>query len=327
MKKKGFTLIAVLLLSMLLSLTAFAQSGWKTEGNQKYYYNEDGTMQKGWLTVGENRYYFHRKTGVMFTGIRKIQGMTYVFVEDGVLQKVYPKAGFKKTASGKIWYSYGDGSKRPKRQWLTVNGRTYYFDKKGYALTGWKKVSGTTYYFSKKGVLQTSKWVKYKSKQMYLDTDGKIAKNTWIGDKYVGEDGNYIADYRDDRRTNKNKTGWVGYGDQWKYYKKNKMVTGWKTINKKRYFFDSTGLMHTGWLQVKNQTYFMDTRTDTRGEMMTGWCKISNKYYYFFRSKTKANGTTYPKGSAAKGISIRFTLTDGTKKIYTFDKDGACTNY
>ena len=308
MKKKGFTLIAVLLLSMMLSLTAFAQSGWKTEGNQKYYYNEDGTMQKGWLTVGENRYYFHRKTGVMFTGIRKIQGMTYVFGEDGVLQKVYPKAG-------------------PKRQWLTVNGRTYYFDKKGYALTGWKKVSGTTYYFSKKGVLQTSKWVKYKSKQMYLDTDGKIAKNTWIGDKYVGEDGNYIADYRDDRRTNKNKTGWVGYGDQWKYYKKNKMVTGWKTINKKRYFFDSTGLMHTGWLQVKNQTYFMDTRTDTRGEMMTGWCKISNKYYYFFRSKTKANGTTYPKGSAAKGISIRFTLTDGTKKIYTFDKDGACTNY
>ena len=119
----------------------------------------------------------------------------------------------------------------------------------------------------------------------------------------------------------------MGYGDQWKYYKKNKMVTGWKTINKKRYFFDSTGLMHTGWLQVKNQTYFMDTRTDTRGEMMTGWCKISNKYYYFFRSKTKANGTTYPKGSAAKGISIRFTLTDGTKKIYTFDKDGACTNY
>ena len=100
MKKKGFTLIAVLLLSMLLSLTAFAQSGWKTEGNQKYYYNEDGTMQKGWLTVGENRYYFHRKTGVMFTGIRKIQGMTYVFGEDGVLQKVYPKAGFKKTASG-----------------------------------------------------------------------------------------------------------------------------------------------------------------------------------------------------------------------------------
>ena len=67
MKKKGFTLIAVLLLSMMLSLTAFAQSGWKTEGNQKYYYNEDGTMQKGWLTVGENRYYFHRKTGVMFT--------------------------------------------------------------------------------------------------------------------------------------------------------------------------------------------------------------------------------------------------------------------
>ena len=327
MKRKGLGLIAVLLLSMLLSVTAFAEGSWKTEGDRTYYYNEDGSIQKGWLTLGEKHYYFHKKTGVMYTGIRKIGGTTYVFAEDGLLQKIYPKAGLRKTSSGKIWYSYGDGSERPKRQWLTINGKTYYFNKKGYALIGWNKVKGNTYYFSRKGVLQKNKWIKYKSKTMYLDAEGKIAKDTWIGDKYVGPDGNYIPGYRDDRRTNKNNTGWAGYGDQWKYYKKNKMVTGWKTIKKKRYFFDSTGYMHVGWLQVKDHTYFMDTRTTTLGEMMTGWCKISNNYYYFFRSKTKANEMVYPKGSMAKDISIRFTLTDGTRKIFTFDKEGVCTNY
>lgn len=281
-------------------------------------------MQKGWLTYEGKQYYFAQKTGIMATGIRKIGGVTYVFGDDGVLQKTYKKAGFKKTSDGKIWYSYGDGT-RPKKQWLSINGKTYYFNKKGYALIGWKKVKGYTYYFSKKGVLQTNKWIKYKSKTMYLGADGRIAKDTWIGDKYVGSDGNYVANYKDER--NSSGTGWVGYDKKWKYYKKNKLVTGWKTIKGKRYYFDSDGYMHTGWLKVKNRYYFMDTRTVALGEMITGWCKISNKYYYFFRSKTKANNTTYPKGSMAQGLSIRFTLTDGSKKIYVFDKNGVCTNY
>ncbi|MCI5899328.1 MAG: hypothetical protein PUD04_09365 [Firmicutes bacterium] len=326
-KKTGFGLMAAFALSMLVSVTSFAAGGFKDVGGNRFYYQEDGTMQKGWLTLEGKQYYFAPKTGVMYTGIRKIGGITYVFGEDGVLQKVCQEAGFRKTANGKIWYSYGDGTKRPKNQWLKINGKTYYFNKKGYVLTGWKKVEGYTYCFSNKGVMQTSKWVKYKGKNLYLGADGRIAKDTWIGDKYVGSDGNYIAGYRDDRRTNSSGTGWVGYGKQWKYYSKNKMVTGWKTIGGKRYYFDSDGFMHTGWLKVKNRYYFMDTRTVALGQMITGWCKISNKYYYFFRSKTKANNTTYPKGSMAQGISIRFTLTNGDQKIYVFDKNGVCTNY
>lgn len=46
---------------------------------------------------------------------------------------------------------------------------------------------------------------------MYLGSDGTFVKDTWIDDKYLGPDGVYIKGYRDDRRTNKSKTGWVGY--------------------------------------------------------------------------------------------------------------------
>ena len=51
MKKKGFGVLAVLMLSMLLSVTAFAKGKWKVEEGNRYYYNEDGTKQKGWLTL------------------------------------------------------------------------------------------------------------------------------------------------------------------------------------------------------------------------------------------------------------------------------------
>lgn len=325
-RKLRFWFAAVFVLCMALSMPVFAAEGWKQVGEKRYYYKEDGTLHKGWLSYEGKTYYLSPKNGVMMTGIRKIKGVSYLFGDDGVLEKIYRNAGLKKNTNGKIWYSFGDGT-RAKRQWLKISGKTYYFNKKGYALTGWAKVKGYTYYFSKKGVLQTKKWVKYKSKTMYLGTDGRIAKDTWIGNRYVGKDGNYIPNYRDDRKNNKNRTGWVGYGQKWRYYKKDKLVTGWKKIKGKRYYFDSDGYMHLGWLKVKDRYYFMDTRSAYLGQMITGWCKIKNNRYYFFTSKTKSKGKTYPVGSMAQGISIRFTLTSGAQKIYVFDKNGVCTNY
>ena len=186
---------------------------------------------------------------------------------------------------------------------------------------------GKIYYFNKRYVLQKEKWVKYNGKKMYLGSDGTFVKDTWIDDKYLGPDGVYIKGYRDDRRTNKSKTGWVGYGQQWRYYRKNKLVTGWLTIGEKRYFFGSDGYMRAGWLKDQGHTYYMDTRSATYGQMMTGWCKIKDKYYYFFRTPAEHNGTVYPQGSMARKISIRFSLADGTQKIYIFGKNGACTNY
>ena len=130
MKKKGVGVLAVLMLSMLLSVTAFAKGKWKVEEGKRYYYNEDGTKQKGWLTLKKGTYYFLPKTGIMATGVRQIAGKTYVFSKKGILLKAYERAGFRTTASGKLCYSYGDGTGRLKRQWFTINGNKYYFNKK-----------------------------------------------------------------------------------------------------------------------------------------------------------------------------------------------------
>ena len=63
MKKKGFGVFAVLMLSMLLSVTAFAKGKWKVEEGNRYYYNENGTKQKGWLTLKKGTYYFLPRQG------------------------------------------------------------------------------------------------------------------------------------------------------------------------------------------------------------------------------------------------------------------------
>ena len=44
-----------------------------------------------------------------------------------------------------------------KHGWVTKNGKTYYYNKKGKKVTGWKKISGKVYYFNAKGVLQKNK--------------------------------------------------------------------------------------------------------------------------------------------------------------------------
>ena len=63
MKKKGFGVLAVLMLSMLLSVTAFAKGKWKVEEGNRYYYNEDGTKQKGWLTLKKELIIFCQRQG------------------------------------------------------------------------------------------------------------------------------------------------------------------------------------------------------------------------------------------------------------------------
>ena len=68
MKKKGFGVLAVLMLSMLLSVTAFAKGKWKVEEGNRYYYNEDGTKQKGWLTLKKGTYYFRARAYITENG-------------------------------------------------------------------------------------------------------------------------------------------------------------------------------------------------------------------------------------------------------------------
>ena len=322
-KKTGLLCILLLLLCLGISSTALAagENGWVKKGSNTYYY-QNGVASTGWTKIEGKKYYFLKKTGQMVIGRYKIGKSMYYFDKTGAMVRKLSGAKWVVDENGRRFYN-GNG-KYSKKVWQTIQGKRYRFDKKGYVLTGWNKVGSAWYYFNAKGALVTKKWIKTDGALYYVGADGKRVSNTWVGKRYVGEDGKRIKGYVDETRNNPAKTGWVGYGRTWKYYVKGRMVTGWRTINGNRYFFQPTGFLKVGWYNDGRFYYFMNTNADHIGVMSTGWMKIDGNYYYFFTKKTQVGGTLYPKGGMARGIGLRSA---GGGKTYYFDSKGVCTNF
>ena len=115
-------------------------------------------------------------------------------------------------------------------------------------------------------------WVNRDDGRYYINKDGSVKTSSWINDNggkyYVGSDG--------------------------------KMVTGWQTINSRKYYFtDSScsdysesnlGKLATGFKKIgRNEYYFVDSRYDAytsskTGIMLKGFKAIDGKRYYFIDS-------------------------------------------
>lgn len=82
--------------------------------------------------------------------------------------------------------------------------------------------------------------------------------------------------------------GWVSDGTNLRYHdtEGNYAQNEWKTIDNKKYFFDSTGNKVVGWLEDAGNTYYMDKD----GVMVTGTVTIEGKSYTF-----DANGVLQPE--------------------------------
>ena len=117
-------------------------------------------------------------------------------------------------SKGKYRFKVSSG-KYLKSSWKTIGSKTYYFSKKGYALTGLQKIGHSYYIFSSKGVLKTG-WIKY--------------KNHWY--------------YGSVNRKGRLLTGWQKIGGK-RYYisvKKLYRLTGFQYIGRKTYYFNSKGV-------------------------------------------------------------------------------------
>ena len=140
--------------------------------------------------------------------------------------------------------------------------------------------------------------------------------------------------------------GWVKTEMGWMYKENGKIVTGWKQIDGKWYYFESTGVMQTGWKQVSGKWYYLHTdgamRTDwkqiggkwyyfhTDGAMRTDWKQIGGKWYYFHTDGAMRTGWKqiggkwyylHEDGHMAKSEKIQGE--DG--KVYVVDENGVYT--
>ncbi|GEM_PF-3082997 len=191
----------------------------------------------------------------------------------------------------------------PDKGWVS-NGYDKFYFVDGQMVKGWKEIKKDSkkskYYFDKKtGVMVTG--IKKISKKLYWFADSGALK-----------------------------TGWYKNPDGTKYYfTQDGAVTGWKTISKKKYYFDkTTSLMVTGAKKISKKYYVFSAK----GVMQkSGWKQAGSDWYYL-----KKDGTAYTKkwikkskkwyyfGSNAKMVKGK-SLKIG-KKTYKFDKNGVCKN-
>lgn len=122
------------------------------------------------------------------------------------------------------------------------------------------------------------------------------------------------------------RNGWVKTEIGWMYNENGKPVTGWKQIDGKWYYFESTGVMQTGWKQISGKWYYLHTD----GAMRTGWKQIDGKWYYFHTDGAMRTGWKqigdkwyylYEDGHMAKSEKIQGK--DG--KVYDIDENGIYT--
>ena len=117
----------------------------------------------------------------------------------------------------------------------------------------------------------------------YLNQAGEKAKETWIGNYYVDENGVWIEG------KTQAKNEWISSGGRWWYRHSDGGYTrsGWEQINGTWYYFDGAGWMETGWLNVGGTWYYLNGS----GAMATGWLNLGGTWYYLTGSGAMAANT------------------------------------
>lgn len=117
-------------------------TGWTEGANGFYYLRSNGTLVTGWFSMEGQRYYLTLEGAV--TGIREVDGATYVFDKTGRLTTGWADLGDGSKA-------YGDLNCHPVTGWQTVDGNRFHFGADGLLSTGWTQIDGFSYYFMEDG--------------------------------------------------------------------------------------------------------------------------------------------------------------------------------
>lgn len=142
-----------------------------------------------------------------------------------------------------------------------------------HSMAAWEQENHTWIYTDNSGERVTDSWRQSGNDYYYLNSDGVMAVNQWVDDTYY-------VDANGVRAANR----WVYMQGEmedapnsdggWFYFDSNgRVVTdGWRTINGRRYHFDSDGAMQYGWLNDGNNLYYLGDEND--GAAKIGWVNL-----------------------------------------------------
>ena len=193
-------------------------------------------------------------------------GMSAVLLASSLVPANVQAAAWKQNKTG--WWWQEDNGSYPVSTWKSIRGNWYYFDQNGYMKTGWLKEKENWYYLgsANDGAMKVG-WQQVGGTWYYLNTDGKMAVDTWIGNRYVDDSGAWTK--------TRQPAQWIQSGKRWWYRHEDGSYTSndFETIGGKTYYFDAEGWMITGWKQLGEDWYYFDAS----GAMVTGaW--VGNYY-------------------------------------------------
>ena len=134
-------------------------TGWQTIDGKTYYFKNGKYFD---FKKIDNDYYYFNNMGEMQTGWQYIDSVYRYFNSDGKMARA--------TIVDNKYVD--DDGKLVTNQFVNYKGDTYYVQYDGNIVTGLYNVDFVDYYF---------------------DEDGKMVKDTFIGDKYFNHDGKYVA--------------------------------------------------------------------------------------------------------------------------------------
>lgn len=307
-----------------------------TIAEKSYMFNKSGQMLTGWINNGEYTYwdgmkvidwYYADTSGVLQSGWTKVGDKTYFFgYVNNYYDGTYDVSGFPinygSLLIGKYNYYFGKDGALKEKGWIetklydakTLNHSSsmwYYAKKDGILAQGWCQIDGKWYFFGNQSSdssreyiwgydLKTDNILTYKGKDYYLDKDGVLQTGFYYRRNieyfmpcYSEPDGSIVS-------------GWKTIdGKKYYVFEDGSIVTGFHIFDGYNYFFGDKGDMKTGWVKFSSPGEDKWGYFEKDGKGANGWKTIGGKTYYF------SNGITY------QGIN----LVDS--KYYYFDENGA----
>ena len=223
--------------------------------------SNDALAAQGWVKSG-NTWYFYNKNGTLA----------------------------RNAWAGNYWL--GADGKMVTNAWVD-NGR-YYVGSNGEWVKNAQKPAATTTNTAKQG------WVQSGASWYYLDANGSVVRNAWIGNYWLGTDGRMATSSWVDngryyvgsnglwvqgaKKQEEKKQGWVKSGSDWYYFDQNGTLVRNKWAG--NYWLGADGKMATNaW--VDNGRYYVgstglwDKNAKKQEEKKQGWVKSGSDWYYY----------------------------------------------
>ena len=266
--------------------------------------SSDALAAQGWVKTG-NAWYFYNQNGALT----------------------------RNAWAGNYWL--GADGKMVTNAWVD-NGR-YYVDANGAWVKGAQKPAAAKPVTPKPAVAQKQGWVQSGASWYYLDANGRVVRNAWIGNYWLGADGKmatnawvdngryYVGSTglwdKNAKKQEEKKQGWVKEGNTW-YYFENGTLARNKWISS-IYWVGADGKMATNaW--VDNGRYYVGANgawvKDAKkpeeskpAEKKQGWKKEDNAWYYYDNGEVARNkwiGDTYWVGKDGKMVTDNWVDND-----------------